>query len=270
MTKHAMKRFLILFLLTAAAAPVAAQIYVSGEELFYRVSYRAKLVPNTEVATVVVRTAQTELDGRPVYNVFGHGKTMASFRWFFSLDDRYNIWVDTATLHTVRFTSDIHEGGYTFRSRFDYDWPQRKVATRWQKRDLPENRKEMALTDVSMDAVSLFFNMRSADAASFRVGEQRELQMVLEDTIRHLRYRFEGREVKKIRDVGKFRTLKFACQIGTSESFSFTDGSEFFIWLSDDENKIPLYLESPIRVGSVNAYISGFKGLKYPLTSRIR
>ena len=181
-----------------------------------------------------------------------------------------NIWVDTATLRTVRFTSDIHEGGYTFRSRFDYDWPARRVATRWQRRTLPENRKEMALTDVSMDAVSLFFNMRSADAASFRVGEQRVLQMVLEDTIRHLRYRFEGREVKKIRNMGKFNTLKFACQIGTSESFSFTDGSEFFIWLSDDENKIPLHLESPIRVGSVNAYITGYKGLKYPLTSKIR
>ena len=270
MKQLTMKRILILFLLTGGIFSAAGQIYVPGEELFYRVSYRAKLVPNTEVATVVVRTSEVELDGQTVYNVFGQGKTLASFRWFFSLDDRYNIWVDTATLRTVRFTSDIHEGGYTFRSRFDYDWPARRVATRWQRRTLPENRKEMALTDVSMDAVSLFFNMRSADAASFRVGEQRVLQMVLEDTIRHLRYRFEGREVKKIRNMGKFNTMKFACQIGTSESFSFTDGSEFFIWLSDDENKIPLHLESPIRVGSVNAYITGYKGLKYPLTSKIR
>ena len=152
-----MKRILILFLLTGGIFSAAGQIYVPGEELFYRVSYRAKLVPNTEVATVVVRTSEVELDGQTVYNVFGQGKTLASFRWFFSLDDRYNIWVDTATLRTVRFTSDIHEGGYTFRSRFDYDWPARRVATRWQRRTLPENRKEMALTDVSMDAVSLFF-----------------------------------------------------------------------------------------------------------------
>jgi len=126
-----MKRILILFLLTGGIFSAAGQIYVPGEELFYRVSYRAKLVPNTEVATVVVRTSEVELDGQTVYNVFGQGKTLASFRWFFSLDDRYNIWVDTATLRTVRFTSDIHEGGYTFRSRFDYDWPARRVARRW-------------------------------------------------------------------------------------------------------------------------------------------
>lgn len=265
-----MKRLFLFVLLVYSLLPVAAQLYVPGEELFYRVSYRAKLVPNTEVATVLVRTTETQLDGRTVYNVFGHGKTLPTFRWFFSLDDRYNIWIDTATLRTVRFTSDIHEGEYTFRSRYDYDWPARRIVTRWQKRQLPENRKEMELTDVSMDAVSLFFNMRSVDASIFRVGEQHELQMVLEDTIRHLKYRFEGREEKKIRNLGKFRTMKFACQIGTSESYSFTDGSEFFIWLSDDENKIPLCLESPIRVGSVSAYISGYKGLKYPLSSQIR
>ena len=97
-----MKRILILFLLTGGIFSAAGQIYVPGEELFYRVSYRAKLVPNTEVATVVVRTSEVELDGQTVYNVFGQGKTLASFRWFFSLDDRYNIWVDTATLRMLK------------------------------------------------------------------------------------------------------------------------------------------------------------------------
>ncbi len=76
--------------------------------------------------------------------------------------------------------------------------------------------------------------------------------------------------MKKIRTMGKFRTLKFACQIGTSEGYSFTDGDEFFIWISDDRNKIPLWLESPIRIGSICAYITGTKGLKYPLESKIK
>lgn len=94
--------------------------------------------------------------------------------------------------------------------------------------------------------------------------------MLLEDTIRHLRYRFLGRETKKIRSMGTFRTLKFACQIGTSEGYSFTDGTEFTIWISDDKNLIPLYIESPVRIGSVQAYISGYHGLKYPLSSKIK
>ena len=96
------------------------------------------------------------------------------------------------------------------------------------------------------------------------------MRMVLQDTVRNIRYRFLGREVKKIRNIGKFNTLKFDCQMGTTEGYSFTDGTVFTIWISDDDNKIPLYIESPVRIGSINAYISGYKNLKYPLSSLIK
>ncbi|MDR2886110.1 MAG: DUF3108 domain-containing protein, partial [Rikenellaceae bacterium] len=46
--------------------------------------------------------------------------------------------------------------------------------------------------------------------------------------------------------------------------------AEFFIWISDDQNKIPLYIESPIRVGSIRARMKKFDGLKYPLDSKIQ
>ncbi len=121
-----------------------------------------------------------------------------------------------------------------------------------------------------MDAVSLFFNLRTASAEEFREGEPAVLEMVLQDTIRRLQYRYMGRETKKIRNMGKFRTLKFDCQLGTTEGFFVHRRSRLHDLISDDRNKIPLYIESPVRVGSINAYISGYKGLKYPLESKIR
>ena len=128
----------------------------------------------------------------------------------------------------------------------------------------------MSLTAESMDPISLFFNLRSAEAEDFTVGEPGTLQMVLQDTIKLIRYRYLGRENKKIRNMGRFRTLKFECQLGTTEGYSFTDGTIFTLWVSDDRNKIPLYIESPVKIGSIQAYISGYKGLKYPLDSRIK
>lgn len=265
-----MKPLLFTLLLLLPGLAARAQLYHPGEQLSYRVSYKAKFFPNTEVASVDITTAADTLEGAAVRKVVGHGRTLPTYRWFFGLDDRYTVYVDPQTLRTVRFESDIHEGDYTFRSSYRYEWEKMRVQTEWQRRNDPPKRKEMPLTDRSMDAVSLFFNMRSATADSFREGEQRTLEMVLEDTIRYLNYRFIGRETKKIRGQGKFRTLKFACQLGTSEGFSFTDGTEFTIWISDDRNKIPVYLESPIRVGSICAYISDYGGLKYPLASKIR
>lgn len=264
------KRTILTILLAVVVAAVSAQRYNAGEKLHYKVGYRAKLVPNTEMATAVVETSADTLYGRPVYRVLGQGKIMPSYRWFFNIDDKYNIWVDTLTKRTLRFESDIFEGGYTFRSNYRYDWDAMKVHTWSQSRDKEPKTATMDLTPESMDAVSLYFNLRSVDLESFREGETRELEMVLENKIRKLQYRFIGREERKVPKMGKFRTLKFACTIGTTESFSFTDGSEFFIWITDDENKIPVMLESPIRVGSVRAYISRCEGLKYPLSSKIK
>lgn len=265
-----MKRFLFTILLLAAAPPLAAQLYHPGEVLSYRVSYKAKMFPNTEVGTVEVSTSEETHDGLTRYKVVGAGRTLPTYRWFFNLEDIYTVWVAADELRPVRFTSDIREGDYTFESTYDYDWEQMRVHTRWRSRQRPFREKEMKLTRESMDAISLFFSLRSAEAGDFREGEPRTLQMVLQDTVRHLRYRFLGREEKKIRNMGRFRTLKFDCQLGTSEGFSFTDGTVFTIWISDDENKIPLYLESPVRIGSINAYLSGCEGLRYPLKSRIK
>ena len=267
--KLGMKRITLFIVCVVATLTAYAQIYHPGEELHYRVSYRAKLFPNTEVATVDVTThSTTDADGRTLYKVVGYGRTMPAFRWFFNVEDTYTVWVDPSTLQSVRFESDIREGKYTFRSRYDYDREHNKVHTWWQSRRKEPQTKTMSVTDNGMDAVSLYFNLRSIDTDVLQEGESRSLEMVLEDTVRTLDFRFLGREVKKIPKQGSFRTLKFGCQIGTSDGFSFTDGTEFTVWISDDRNKIPLYIESPIRVGSIQGYISSFSGLKYPLDCR--
>ena len=265
-----MKKHILTLLAVLIAAAASAQLYHAGEVLRYKVAYRAKLIPNTEMATVVMRTSLDTLGGRPVYKVFGEGKIMPSYRWFFNIDDKYTIYVDTLTKRTLRFESDLYEGGYTFRSHYDYDWQSMQVRTWSQSRQNEPRENAMTLTEHSMDPVSLYYNLRSIDASLFTDDEPRELEMVLENKIRHLRYRFLGREECRVPKKGRFRTLKFACTLGSSEEFSFTDGSEFFIWITDDRNKFPVMLESPIRVGSVRAYISGWEGLAYPLDAKIK
>jgi hypothetical protein len=42
------------------------------------------------------------------------------------------------------------------------------------------------------------------------------------------------------------------------------------VWVSDDENKIPLRIESPISVGSVKVDMMNYKNIRYPLTALIR
>ena len=128
----------------------------------------------------------------------------------------------------------------------------------------------MKISDQSMDPLSLYFNLRTVKDEDIKEGFAKDLEMVLEDTVRYLSFRFDRREVKKVRGLGKFNTLRFRCKIATSTATAFRDGTEFAVWISDDKNKIPLYIESPIKVGSVCAYLSDYEGLRYPLESFIK
>ena len=260
-----MRHLILSLIFTAVCSLVQAQLYVPGETLNYKMSYRAKLFPNTEVANVVMQTTETTLDGEPVYKVYGLGQTAKAFNWIFPVKDAYTVWVDPTTLRTKRFDADLKEGDYTRRSTFVFDWKNKKVHTRWQTKQRPEEFREMDITEQSMDAISLYFNMRTVDEEEIKEGFARDLELVLEDTVRYLKFRYEGREEKRIKNLGRFNTLKFRCKIATSDGYAFQDGTEFEVWISDDRNKIPLYIESPIKVGSVCASLTSYEGLRYPL-----
>lgn len=265
-----MKRTISTILCLLLFVVARAQLYVPGETLHYRMSYKAALFPNTEVAKVMIQTTEATLDGRDVYKVYGVGQTARAFNWIFPVKDAYTIWVEPSTLRTLRFDADLQEGDYTRKSTFIFDQPNGKVYTRWQTRQRPMEYRTLDITEKGMDAISLYFNMRSVDDSEIKEGFTRYLEMVLEDTVRYLRFRYEGREVKKIKNLGRFNTLRFRCKIATSDGYAFKDGTEFEVWISDDRNKIPLYIQSPIKVGSVQAYLSSYEGLRYPLDSFIK
>lgn len=136
-----MKRKILTLLLLIAATPLAAQLYHPGERLDYRVSYRAKMFPNTEIGAVEVSTVEESHDGTNCYKVVGAGRTLPTYRWFFNVEDIYTVWVDPQTLRPMAFNSSIREGDYTFRSDYVYDWEHSEIRTRWQSRQRPEKHK---------------------------------------------------------------------------------------------------------------------------------
>ena len=42
------------------------------------------------------------------------------------------------------------------------------------------------------------------------------------------------------------------------------------VWISDDENRIPVYFEAPLLVGNATGRITSVKGLKHPFTSLVQ
>jgi hypothetical protein len=253
-----------------AGAQSVINAFGGGEKLSYRITYFAKLIPNSEVGIVTLKTSHTSVNNIPAYKITGNARTSANFRWFFDLDDTYEVWLNAESGLPIKFLSRLKESKYRFRSDFVYDWDSMRVHTVWRNLKRPDDKtKTMPLTKHSFDALSLFYNLRNHDIDKFVPNEWRHLEMVLEDTIRTVGYKFICREKKTFRGLGTFNTLKFVCQLATSSAQSFEDGSEFTIWISDDGNKIPLCVESPIRIGSVRVLLYKAEGLKHKFSSKL-
>ena len=75
-----------------------------------------------------------------------------------------------------------------------------------------------------------------------------------------------GKEVIKTK-YGKFRAIRFKPLL--VKGTIFEGGEKMEVWISDDNNKIPLRVESPISVGSVKVDMMSYRNLRYPLTSLI-
>jgi hypothetical protein len=49
----------------------------------------------------------------------------------------------------------------------------------------------------------------------------------------------------------------------------FRDSESLTLWVSNDENKIPIKVKAGLRIGSIEADLDQFKGLKYPFKIKI-
>jgi hypothetical protein len=264
-----MKKILTLIFVTMVLSAVAGS-FGDGEQLTYNVSYRAALVPNINVMKVTLRTVSEDIGGVPQFHIVGNGITGGFVKGFFDLNDTYHAWLDARTLLPTRMTSDIQEDSYRFRATYSYNWQAMSVSTvtrnaKWEA----DKFHTMPLTKNSGDALSLLYRLRDIDIDTLTEGTRYPLELVLDNTVKTIYYTYLGREEVKIRKVGTFRAIKIRCTMATSDGATYEDGMELTAWVSDDGNRIPLLIDTPIRVGSVRVTIANWHVLS-PLTSKIK
>jgi hypothetical protein len=93
-------------------------------------------------------------------------------------------------------------------------------------------------------------------------GEFVAIDMFFDDKITKFRLKFMGREDIKTK-FGVVSTMIFRPLVQTGRVFK--EEESLTIWISDDDNKIPVRLKASLLVGAIKADLDSYKGLKYPL-----
>lgn len=226
----------------------------NGETVLYDVFYTA-LGVYVKAGDATFTNTVKKLNGRPVFHIVAEGKSNDKYDWIYKVRDRYESYIDTATMEPLKFVRSVQEGNHKHYENVTFNQSARTAVT---------DKGVFKMPDCIQDVISAVYSARNINFNNYKKEDKIPFKMFLDNEVYDMYIRYMGKEDIKTK-FGKFRAIKFRPLLVKGSIFE--GGEKMTVWVSDDPNHIPLRIESPIIVGSVKMDMMGYGGLKYPLSS---
>lgn len=255
--------FLFLFACTGALLAnsfeeVPNGAFDRGEKLTYVVYYKTFLgkIRAGEI-TLEVKNDNRKFNGRSTYHIEAKGVSRHSLKWLMKVEDHFESFIDEKSIFPWLFIRKTREGNYSKDDQVEFK-PNHNIAV--------SQRATKQTPPKVQDIVSSFYFARTTNMSQLSPEEHFSIPIFLDDSVYTSAIVFKGREVTKT-PLGRFNTVKFKPMVVTGKVFS--NKYPMTVWISDDENKIPIHIESSLFIGKVEVELVDVKGLANPLTSKI-
>ncbi len=236
--------------------------FQNGERITYITSYALGFL-YTDVAEVVVEANKTS-DYPEKYHVKGVGKTYRFYDRIFRVRDTYESYFSLPEFKSLYFHRDISEGSYQIKNSYSFDWENRKIKGSVEYKNETEQVSLAMSKGQDFDVLTCFYYFRNIDLEKGGINKIYPISVALDDGVYNIGCQYAGKEQRKIKELGgKVDCIKLNLQVIAGEVFK---GHEVItIWVSDDENRIPLEMEFPIRIGKMKVRIQHYENLKTPI-----
>jgi len=243
--------------------------FQSGEKLTFAAHYKWGPV-NSDVAKAYVTLDSTKINGVPVYHCRLFGQTARFYDMFFKVREDFQSWFTADGLRPVKFSRDSREGGYTCTNTYRY---VRNTSEPYILASVNTSRKgaysaRVPLSDCTYDIPSLFYMARNIDFTKIVEGKNYPMTFALDEDTYTIHFIYRGKAERKISGVGTVRCHKFS--VGVVSGDVFPDNADIQLWISDDDNRIPVWFETPINPGTVSGRLQSWSGLKYPFNALVK
>ncbi len=238
-----------------------------GEQLSYSLYYNLSFIW-IHAGNASFNVRQAFHGNKPAYQLQAVGSTIKSFDRFYRVRDTLITFVDTTHIAPYSFRQLTHEDSYWRKDEINF----RENESKWAADLTTIKRKGTKKQTVSseecfFDILSSVYQFRNIDTDHLQPNQQIPFQLVLNDGIYPLYLRYIKTEEIKLHGGDRYRCLVFKPML--VEGDIFKNGEGMTIWVTDDKNKIPVYIESKIRVGSIKAQIIDMKNLRHESTAKI-
>jgi hypothetical protein len=241
-------------LMTFRLRKIEQKAFGVGERLVFDVNYG--FITAGEAVMWIPR--YDTIAGRVCYRVEFTVNSLPSFSWIYKVEDRYYTFLDVQTIAPWRFEQHIREGNYRrdFIAEFDQHLHVAKTV---------EGQYETP--PYVHDIMSAFYYARTLDYSESKTGDIYTLFNFYKDTTHELGVKFLGRQELEV-EAGTYNTVVVEPLV--KEGGLFKSEGRIVIWLTDDELKIPIRVNTKVIIGSIDTELREYSGLQTSPRSRVK
>ncbi|WP_447640733.1 MULTISPECIES: DUF3108 domain-containing protein [Chitinophagaceae] len=237
---------------------IANNSFVAGESITYNIFYSVIGI-YVNAGTANFKTTEENFNNVPAYHTVGTGWTNPKYDWIFKVRDRYESYYDKQTMLPIKFVRNVNEGSYHRSQTAVFDHTAGSVTT--------EGNKQIPVSKCSFDVISALFNIRSLDFNALAANTKIIFDMYMDGEVYHMYLRYIGKETINTQ-LGTFKAFKVKPLLLKGNVFK--GGEKMTAWISDDDNHIPVRIESDLSVGSIKVDLMQYANLRGALSSRVK
>ena len=248
-----MKTILLTILLMTSALFSTAQNAAFGpkEKLTYEIYYAF-----VTGAKMSLETRQINYNGKQILHVKAFGKTVGLVDKIYKISEDYQSWMDLDNkCLPYKSLEDVHEGSsYNRKITVTFDHETNTInSTKSGEHKVKPN---------CYDIVSAAYYLRTMDLSKLYKGQVISVNTWFGNEEWPLQVKYVDTETLKIGKLGKIKCYKFVPVVEVSGVF--TDKDALKLWISADDNKIPIRAQMSLLVGSAKVDLISYENLAYP------
>ncbi|WP_339752476.1 DUF3108 domain-containing protein [uncultured Winogradskyella sp.] len=258
-----MKHFIFVFIAFISLNNFAQnKTIAAGEKLVYTASYNMSGLL-TDIAQVKMETSKIKTSKSTLLRLKCTAVTYKKWDNFFKIRDLYESYVNPKTLTPYLYKRDISEGGYYKFMQYKYNHKSKLVKSLKRKKNKEgktwDENKNIKIGASTKDLVSTLYSIRNMDIHKASPGDQQNFTVLFDNKEIIITVKYLKKETISTK-LGSKECYKLALSIKGSDILKGNNNN--LLWLTADDNKIPVYAKFKIPVGNGELKIVSATGLK--------
>jgi len=257
--------FLLVYV--AVSAQEVTYPFKSGEYALYGAYYNWNFIW-IQSGEVAFKADTLQYQNQKTWHLKAVGKTFKAYDLFYAVRDTFEVYSNYHTFDPLYSRRVLNHGGKNSVHQYIFNYKTNKIDVKILQEQKLIYNAQLPVMKNTYDLLATAYNFRKFEFNKLIKDQKVPYRMIIDRKVEDLYFRYLGIEKVKTRTGKVYRCQKVS--VFLLQGDFFPEGEYMKIWFTDDQNHLPVQVETKIQVGSVKALLIETNSLKYPLSSLIK